>query len=71
MLVSHRFLRELIDGRAGSDRDDVGDERLWVTHLGRLTVLAQRFRAKLNGSGPSRIDRNPLRVVAFTRRPAR
>ena len=41
-----QILRELIDGKSGSDRDDVGDERWWADYVERLTILAQGFRPK-------------------------
>ena len=44
-----QILRELIDGRSGSDRDDVGDERWWANCLGGSRLWR-------NGSGPSQID---------------
>ncbi|HYI54832.1 MAG TPA: DinB family protein [Microlunatus sp.] len=39
-----QILRELIDGRAGDDRSDAGDDRWWSGHTHRLDELARRFR---------------------------
>ncbi|QDP94936.1 DinB family protein [Microlunatus elymi] len=38
-----QILRELIDGRAGSDRDDAGDDDWWAAYCGRLEDVALRF----------------------------
>jgi hypothetical protein len=40
-----QILRELIDGRAGADRADAGDDQWWSAHTERLELLARRFRA--------------------------
>jgi hypothetical protein len=39
-----QILRELIDGRAGSDRGEMGDDGWWADHVERLEHLARRFR---------------------------
>lgn len=39
-----QILRELIDGRAGDDRTDAGDDRWWSDYTHQLELLALRFR---------------------------
>jgi hypothetical protein len=39
------IVRELIDGRAGPDHDDVGDVQWWANHLARVQRAADAFRA--------------------------
>ena len=39
------IVRELIDGLAGPDRDDMGDARWWEDHLARVQQAADAFRA--------------------------
>ena len=38
------ILREMVDGRAGSDHDDVGDAQWWVRHVERVEQAANRHR---------------------------
>lgn len=38
------IVRELIDGAAGSDHDDIGDATAWRTHLARVQTAAEAFR---------------------------
>jgi len=38
------ILRELIDGRAGNDHDDVGDADWWSNYLGSIQEAADTFR---------------------------
>ena len=38
------ILRELIDGRAGKDHDDVGDAGWWSNYLGSIQEAADTFR---------------------------
>ena len=38
------ILREMIDGRAGSDHDDVGDAAWWARHIERVEQAADRHR---------------------------
>jgi len=38
-----QILRELVDGRAGADRGDVGDDRWWSDYTQRLELLARQF----------------------------
>lgn len=40
-----QILRELIDGRAGSDRDDAGDDQWWEDYVNELEAVALRFRS--------------------------
>ena len=40
-----QILRELIDGRAGSDRADAGDDQWWEAYVNELEAVALRFRA--------------------------
>ena len=40
-----QILRELVDGRAGSDREDAGDDQWWSDYTQRLELLARQFRA--------------------------
>lgn len=40
-----QILRELIDGQAGPDRSDAGDEAWWSAYTYRLEQLARRFRS--------------------------
>lgn len=46
------ILRELIDGRAGRDHDDLGDATWWAAYLQRVQEAAERYRPD---SPPSRI----------------
>ncbi|WP_199521398.1 mycothiol transferase [Jiangella anatolica] len=39
-----QVLRELIDGRAGSDRDSTGDDRWWAEYRSMLDDVARRFQ---------------------------
>jgi Protein of unknown function (DUF664) len=39
-----QILRELIDGRAGGDRSDAGDDRWWSDYVQQLEQLALQFR---------------------------
>lgn len=39
-----QILRELIDGQAGSDQRDAGDEAWWRSYTGRLEEVASQFR---------------------------
>lgn len=39
-----QILRELIDGQAGSDHADAGDDQWWSDYVARLEDLAARFR---------------------------
>jgi hypothetical protein len=38
------ILRELIDGRAGKDHDDIGDAGWWSNYLGSIQEAADTFR---------------------------
>jgi hypothetical protein len=37
------IVRELIDGRAGQDHDDIGDSHWWASHLARVQQAADTF----------------------------
>ena len=37
------IIRELIDGRAGQDHDDIGDSHWWASHLARVQQAADTF----------------------------
>lgn len=39
-----QILRELVDGRAGADRQDAGDDQWWSDYTQRLELLARRFQ---------------------------
>jgi hypothetical protein len=39
-----QILRELIDGRAGIDRGDAGDDQWWADYTAQLEELAEGFR---------------------------
>lgn len=39
------IVRELIDGRAGADRDEVGDSRWWTDYLARVQQSADAHRS--------------------------
>ena len=39
-----QILRELIDGRAGADRDAIGDDAWWSDYTAKLEQIAHRFR---------------------------
>ena len=39
-----QILRELVDGRAGADRADAGDDQWWSDYTERLELLARQFR---------------------------
>ncbi len=39
-----QVLRELIDGRAGSDRDSLGDDQWWRAYTSMLEDIARQFR---------------------------
>lgn len=39
-----QILRELVDGRAGADRDDAGDAGWWANYCRQLEEVAGRFR---------------------------
>lgn len=41
-----QVLRELIDGRAGTDRDSIGDDRWWDDFTAMLEQVALSFRVK-------------------------
>ena len=43
-----QILRELIDGQAGDDRTDSGDDGWWAEYIQRLERLARQLRS----SGP-------------------
>ena len=38
------IVREMIDGRGRSDRDDIGDSAFWADYLGRVQEAADRHR---------------------------
>jgi hypothetical protein len=38
------LIRELVDGRAGRDASDVGDEEWWTTYVGRIQAAADAHR---------------------------
>jgi hypothetical protein len=38
-----QILRELIDGRAGTDRSEIGDDRWWADYTSRLDAVARQF----------------------------
>jgi hypothetical protein len=38
------IVRELIDGRAGADHDDIGDTAWWETYVDRIRQAAERHR---------------------------
>ena len=38
------IIREMIDGRAGRDHDDMGDEAWWTAYVGRVQQAADAFR---------------------------
>ena len=38
------IVREAIDGRAGSDHDDIGDEQYWSDYVGRVQAAADAHR---------------------------
>lgn len=38
------ILRELIDGGAGPDHDEVGDEEVWVEYVARIQAAADSFK---------------------------
>lgn len=40
-----QILRELIDGQAGSDRDDAGNDQWWKAYVNELEAVALRFRS--------------------------
>ncbi|SHF90915.1 Protein of unknown function [Streptoalloteichus hindustanus] len=40
------ILREMIDGRAGSDQDEVGDAAWWDRHVNRVREAAERHRPR-------------------------
>ena len=40
-----QIIRELIDGQAGTDRQELGDGRWWAAHVEQLDALARTFRA--------------------------
>ena len=40
-----QILRELIDGQAGTDRTDAGDDRWWASYTAELETVARRFRS--------------------------
>jgi hypothetical protein len=40
-----QILRELVDGRAGEDRTDTGDDRWWAEYVQDLERLARQFRS--------------------------
>ena len=44
------ILRELIDGRAGKDYDDIGDAAWWKNYLGSIREAADRFRDAERGT---------------------
>lgn len=43
------IVRELIDGRAGPDHDDFGDEEVWRTYLARIEAAADAFAPRAPG----------------------
>lgn len=40
------IVRELIDGRAGQDHDDVGDSRWWASYVARVQQAAEAFQQR-------------------------
>ena len=46
-----QILRELVDGRAGADREDAGDDQWWSDCIERLELLARRFRTSQRAPG--------------------
>jgi hypothetical protein len=38
------IVRELIDGRGGADREDIGDTAWWDTYVARVRGAAEKFR---------------------------
>ena len=38
------ILRESIDGRAGSDHDDIGDQEWWTAFVARIQAAADEHR---------------------------
>jgi hypothetical protein len=40
------IVRELIDGRAGQNHDDVGDSQWWASHLARVQQAADTFQRR-------------------------
>ena len=38
------IVREMIDGRGGRDRDDVGDDTWWARHVARVQEAADTYR---------------------------
>jgi uncharacterized damage-inducible protein DinB len=38
------IVRETIDGRAGRDAGDIGDEQWWASYVGRIQAAADEFR---------------------------
>jgi hypothetical protein len=40
-----QILRELIDGQAGPDRHDAGDDQWWSDYTDRLEEIARGFRS--------------------------
>lgn len=44
------ILRELIDGRAGNDHDDIGDAAWWSNYLGSIQEAADTFRDAERGT---------------------
>jgi hypothetical protein len=39
------ILREVIDGRGGGDKDDIGDEEHWTAYVAKIQAAADTFRA--------------------------
>jgi hypothetical protein len=46
------ILRELIDGRAGSDHDEVGDPAWWARYVERVQQAADRHRKSAQSAPP-------------------
>jgi uncharacterized damage-inducible protein DinB len=47
-----QILRELIDGRAGSDRDAIGDDAWWRDYTARLEQVARASAVSRTANGP-------------------
>jgi Protein of unknown function (DUF664) len=45
-------IRELIDGRAGPDHDEIGDESWWRAYVARIRSAADSFAAGTRDDGP-------------------
>jgi len=47
------IIRELIDGRAGADRDEMGDDATWEAFTARIETAARSFGPTEPRNGPS------------------